>query len=168
MHDTRRQEFGDLYELLEVSPRASQDVIQAAYRALVRNYHPDLNPSAAAQQRIRQLNAAYQVLTDPQERARYDLECARARRHERLVQPPSPTTLPTPRRAAALVSQPTSGRRAAIEPLPLLNAHAIAGLLLVVVLAAVTLILLWSSLDAPDTAPAYVPHSQQQVEIGAR
>jgi len=84
--DTRGPEVVDLYELLEVSPRASQVVIQAAYRALVRNYHPDINTSADAAQRIRKLNAAYSVLSDTQARARYDLECVRARRYTRLAQ----------------------------------------------------------------------------------
>jgi hypothetical protein len=77
----------DLYEVLEVSPRASHDVIQAAYRVLALNAHPDRNAASDAEQRIRQINAAYQILGDPGLRAKYDLECARARRSERPVPP---------------------------------------------------------------------------------
>src|SRR5579872_1285070 len=85
MAEARRRELVDLYELLEVSPHASPDVVQAAYRALVRISHPDRNATLEAERRIRQLNAAYHILSDPERRASYDLECARARRHERLA-----------------------------------------------------------------------------------
>src|SRR3954454_22199077 len=71
----------DLYELLQVSPRAKLEVIQAAYRVLARSYHPDVSSDPDALQRMRQLNAAYDVLTDPNRRAEYDAhraQCARA------------------------------------------------------------------------------------------
>ena len=66
MADVRRPDLSDLYELLEVSPRASAEVIQAAYRVLVRAQHPDLNATADAAQRTRELNAAYHILSDPE------------------------------------------------------------------------------------------------------
>jgi hypothetical protein len=84
MSQSRRDELPDHYETLEVSPRASSEVIQAAYRVLARNAHPDRNHDGDAEQRIRRLNAAYAVLGDPGHRAKYDLECTRARRGERL------------------------------------------------------------------------------------
>jgi curved DNA-binding protein CbpA len=64
----------DLYELLEVSPRASAGVIQAAYRVLARAHHPDVNDSADTVKVMRRLNAAYAVLSDPKRRARYDAQ----------------------------------------------------------------------------------------------
>jgi len=63
MSETRRDELPDHYETLEVSPRASYEVIQAAYRVLARNAHPDRNPASDADVRIRHINAAYAVLT---------------------------------------------------------------------------------------------------------
>jgi hypothetical protein len=84
MSQSRRDELPDHYETLEVSPHASSEVIQAAYRVLARNAHPDRNHDGDAEQRIRRLNAAYAVLGDSGHRAKYDLECARARRGERL------------------------------------------------------------------------------------
>jgi curved DNA-binding protein CbpA len=75
-----RNSGNDLYEILEVSPRASQDVIHAAYRVLARNIHPDHNASFDAASTMRTLNAAYEVLKDPVRRARYDFECNRTRR----------------------------------------------------------------------------------------
>ena len=47
-------------------------MIRAAYRALIRRYHPDTDPSREAAQRAQALNAAYAVLGDPDKRARYD------------------------------------------------------------------------------------------------
>ncbi len=67
-----------LYDLLQVSPRAHPQVIQAAYRVLARTYHPDVSSDPEAVERIRELNAAYEVLSDPARRAVYDAECARS------------------------------------------------------------------------------------------
>src|SRR3954447_26120785 len=78
----------NLYEVLQVSPRAGQEVIQAAYRALARTCHPDVNAAPDAARQMRQLNAAYGVLSDPERRARYDAmrqRPARARRPDELV-----------------------------------------------------------------------------------
>ncbi len=74
-----------LYDLLQVHPAASQSVIQAAYRALARQWHPDVNVSPEGAERMRQLNDAYGVLSDPASRARYDLQLARLRRRRRLI-----------------------------------------------------------------------------------
>ncbi|MFE4216205.1 DnaJ C-terminal domain-containing protein [Streptomyces sp. NPDC056844] len=62
----------DLYEVLGVSPTASQDEIQQAYRKLARKHHPDVNKDPAAEERFKDLNEAYSVLSDPKTRARYD------------------------------------------------------------------------------------------------
>jgi hypothetical protein len=75
----------DLYTLLEVSPNARPEVIQAAYKVLARAWHPDVNPSPEAAQRIRELNAAYAVLSDTQRRAGYDLQRVRLRRRAQLL-----------------------------------------------------------------------------------
>jgi curved DNA-binding protein CbpA len=67
---------GTLYDVLQVSPWCEPEVIQAAYRALARARHPDLNRDADAEERMRRLNVAYQTLSDPSRRARYDEELA--------------------------------------------------------------------------------------------
>ena len=64
----------DPYEVLQVSPRASAEVIRAAYRVLARSYHPDVSTSPAAAIRMQELNAAYQALIDPQRRAQLDAQ----------------------------------------------------------------------------------------------
>jgi hypothetical protein len=62
----------DLYRVLQVEPSADLESIHAAYRRLARLYHPDLNPDPEAAPRMRAINAAYRVLSDPLRRARYD------------------------------------------------------------------------------------------------
>ena len=62
----------DYYEILQVSPKVEPEVIQAAYRRLARKYHPDVNKSPQAAERMKQINEAYEVLRDPAKRAAYD------------------------------------------------------------------------------------------------
>lgn len=63
----------DLYAVLGVAPDCEDFVIQAAYRALMRRYHPDTNKDPEAAARAQIINAAYAVLGDPQKRSQYDL-----------------------------------------------------------------------------------------------
>ncbi|SCK06504.1 DnaJ C-terminal domain-containing protein [Streptomyces sp. WMMB 322] len=62
----------DYYEVLGVARDAGADEIQQAYRQLARNYHPDVNTEPAAEERFKELNEAYSVLSDPRTRRRYD------------------------------------------------------------------------------------------------
>ncbi|MFD6162880.1 DnaJ C-terminal domain-containing protein [Nocardia sp. NPDC060256] len=62
----------DYYEVLGVSRDADKDQIQQAYRTLARRYHPDVNADPAAEDRFKEVSAAYEVLSDPATRSRYD------------------------------------------------------------------------------------------------
>ena len=61
----------DLYRELELDPSATPETIDAAWRSLVKQHHPDVNASASGA-RIRRLNVAHDWLSDPALRARYD------------------------------------------------------------------------------------------------
>jgi molecular chaperone DnaJ len=63
----------DFYRVLGVSREASNDVIKKAYRKLVFEHHPDRNPdSTEAEDKIREINAAYEIIGDPESRRSYD------------------------------------------------------------------------------------------------
>ncbi|RZU45697.1 curved DNA-binding protein [Streptomyces sp. BK022] len=62
----------DFYEVLGVPRDADKDEIQRAYRKLARTYHPDVNKDPAAEERFKEVNEAFSVLSDPDQRARYD------------------------------------------------------------------------------------------------
>ncbi|QKV96411.1 J domain-containing protein [Streptomyces sp. NA02950] len=62
----------DFYDVLGVSRGAGADEIQQAYRNLARKHHPDVNRDPRAEERFKELNEAYSVLSDPGTRARYD------------------------------------------------------------------------------------------------
>lgn len=63
----------DYYGRLGVRPDATPEELKRAYRRLARELHPDVNPDPAAQQRFREVTAAYEVLSDPQKRQVVDL-----------------------------------------------------------------------------------------------
>lgn len=95
----------DYYEVLQVSPNADSEVIQAAYRRLAMKWHPDRNPGdpfAASQMKL--LNEAYEVLSDPTLRREYDSSRSRTntsggRKEESprtKASPPKPESAPPP------------------------------------------------------------------------
>lgn len=65
-------DFKDYYAILGVSKTASQDEIQRAYRKLARQYHPDINKEAEAENTFKEIGEAYEVLKDPDKRQKYD------------------------------------------------------------------------------------------------
>jgi hypothetical protein len=91
-----------LYDVLQVSPWCEPGVIQAAYRALARTRHPDVNRDPDAEDQMRRLNVAYQTLSDPARRMRYDEELALEAARPVAVRPapapvePAPTWTPPP------------------------------------------------------------------------
>src|SRR5690349_19508624 len=62
----------DYYEVLGVARNASEDDIKKAFRRLARQYHPDVNKEKDAESRFKEVNEAYEVLSDAQKRQLYD------------------------------------------------------------------------------------------------
>src|SRR5256885_11729690 len=63
----------DFYDLLGVPRNASDEQIRSAYRKLARQYHPDVSSAPDASDQFKRITEAYEVLTDPQRRQRYDM-----------------------------------------------------------------------------------------------
>ena len=61
-----------LYETLEVNENASAEEIKKAYRKLARKYHPDVNKDPSAEEKFKEINAAYEVLSNPEKKQQYD------------------------------------------------------------------------------------------------
>lgn len=62
-----------LYETLEISENASEAEIKKAYRKLARQYHPDVNKEKGAEEKFKEINAAYEILSDKKKKAQYDM-----------------------------------------------------------------------------------------------
>jgi len=78
-------EYKDYYKILGVGRGASADDIKRAYRRLARQFHPDVNKKADAEDRFKELGEAYEVLKDPKKRLTYDQQGS----HWRAQQDPS-------------------------------------------------------------------------------
>ena len=136
----------NLYEVLQVSTSACPEVVHAAYRALARSYHPDVNPGEEAARQMRQLNAAYHVLSDPERRARYDTVRIRPMRARRPAESPveaRPRSVDTVFRPTPINIQRSRGGGHRLWRLLI----AVAFLLLII--GALTVSMLWALDDEP-------------------
>lgn len=80
------------YDNLKVARNAPPEVIRAAYKSLAQKYHPDKHHDPIESERIiKIINAAYEVLMNPEARAKYDIELGREEA-KNVVTPPSATT----------------------------------------------------------------------------
>ena len=64
--------MADYYDLLGTARDADPDTLKRAYRRMARQYHPDVNKDPGAEDKFKEIGRAYEVLSDPQTRARYD------------------------------------------------------------------------------------------------
>jgi len=148
MLDSSPERGVDLYELLEVSANASPEVIQAAYKVLARTWHPDVRKDPAAERRIRDINSAYHVLSDTGRRATYDLQRARARRHDRLSGVPThlagrPAPTLASRGRVDVLAARQRARTEPIERVSALSGRLLAAMVAVATVVSVVVLLLW-------------------------
>ncbi len=101
------------YEILGVSPNSETEVITAAYKAMMRKYHPDTNGSSAAAERAKEINEAYEVLKNPISRREYDAKMGHAEspaaQSPAAPAAPPPPPPPPPPTTSTQVSEPNSG-----------------------------------------------------------
>lgn len=86
------------YEILEISKNASADVIKAAYRTLVKKYHPDVNSENIrnCEECIKVINEAYSILSDPSQKKLYDAKIDNIRQYSQRTYTSSQPTQPNP------------------------------------------------------------------------
>jgi hypothetical protein len=101
----------DPYAILGISPTATTSQVKQAYHSLARQYHPDLNKDPRAAERMKDINWANDILSDPQERAMYDMwRCSGVRVEYQPGNNPPPSNTEPPR------GSPPLRRRAAQDP----------------------------------------------------
>jgi hypothetical protein len=82
--DIHMDKYADYYKILQIDPSAEPEVIEAAYKKLAQKYHPDVNASPHASNKMKEINIAHDVLSDPEQRKAYDV----GRRKEQSNVPP--------------------------------------------------------------------------------
>lgn len=163
----------DYYATLGVSPHADQKAIEAAYRALARRLHPDLNPSPMAAAQMVGLNQAYDVLRNPASRALYDRERLQRLQAPRVVSPPPTPARPAPHfdRQVFDDAEPEETPAPAWTPVEDTDrgrwslTTLLAGPVILAVVAAVGIFLWLGPLAQPDDAP---PVTAPEVDTGGR
>jgi curved DNA-binding protein CbpA len=147
----RGERSPDYYEILQVSPYASAEVIHAAYRALARIYHPDVNTSSTTPDLMRRVNFAYETLKDPGRRAAYNLRRARSMRDRRIVAaPPSPALRSRPTQSS--VKSRSSGGEPSLG-VPGSRARVAVAALIGATVLVIVLVGVWAVLQLSDDSP---------------
>ncbi len=121
----------DYYEVLGVSPNATDEQIRRRFRELARKYHPDVNRSPDAEHRFKEITEAYRVLSSPSLRADYDLmrrsaQSARSGTGNTTTTPPPRSRPSSHQRATGGFSSTTTGRTSEIEAQQLLQSAMLA------------------------------------------
>lgn len=152
--------LANYYRILQVDPEADQEIIEAAYKRLAQKYHPDVNKSPSAAERMKKINVAYETLRDPIKRAAYDQQLAESRR--------SAAQKPNTQVAQVETTSLEIPKKLATRRIPILLA---AALLLVVAIAAVVFLSqrqppTQSLPSAPGDVATHLAQGRQLLEQG--
>lgn len=137
--------FEDYYEILQVSPSAESEVIEAAYKKLTQKYHPDVSKSSTAAGKMKKINIAHDVLCDPVQREKYHAEWVQKKGEKTSYAGTSaptkskPSSKSQPRQQQRDTTPEPSPAKQTLEKKGKIIAYAIAGLF---VLVAVLLVLM--------------------------
>ena len=104
------------YQILMVDASADQDIMGVVYRRLAQRYHPDIDPSDEARQRMTEINQAWQVLRDPEKRSKYDRELTNRRDRRTSDRYIRRTPVEPPPEPGAAQAPQTGARPAAESP----------------------------------------------------
>ena len=169
--------FVDYYAVLGVSTTSEAVVIKAAYKALMRKYHPDTSQSSDAAEKAQAINAAYAILGDPEKRAAYDRQreehAASTSRTDTSASNPQRPTPPPPSKSSQAAS-PSPSPPSPTDKSPVresFSALLVAGIMLPIsILAAVQLISMnQEENDASDTSHLQSDdYEMEAMEAGAR
>src|SRR5574344_2975741 len=81
-------QYKDYYEILGVKRESTEAEIKSAYRKLTKKYHPDVNKTPEAESKFKDINEAYEVLSDKEKRSRYDSLGANWQQGANFTRPP--------------------------------------------------------------------------------
>ena len=84
----------DYYSILQINPLAEPEVVKAAYRKLAQKYYPDLNKEPTAPNRMKDLNEAFEIISDPDKRGRYYVAYLKTIYPKPIITPPPSNTEP--------------------------------------------------------------------------
>lgn len=107
----------DYYEILQVSPNADPEVIEAAYKRLALKYHPDRNNSPDAVQRMQEINEAYAKLSNTTSRYFYDIDYRRNKQAPPQPTPQPPPPQPTPQPKPSTPAETTPPKQKQSNPI---------------------------------------------------
>jgi curved DNA-binding protein CbpA len=162
--------FEDYYEILQVSPSAEPEVIEAAYKKLAQKYHPDVNKSPTAPEKMKKINAAHDVLGDPVQRKRYHAEWLQRKgektSYTRTYAPPEPkpSSKSQPRQQQrGTTSKPSPTTKQPSKKRRKITAYIISGLVILIIMP----IIFMNTIFSPQYKIAFVSDRDGNSEIYA-
>jgi curved DNA-binding protein CbpA len=151
--------FEDYYEILQVSSSAEPEVIEAAYKKLAQKYHPDVNKSPTATEKMKKINIAHDVLGNPVQRKRYHAEWLQRKGRETSYTgthaPPEPKPSskpqPSPKQRRATYKPPPTTKQPSKQRLKIAT-YVISGIVVLIIIP----VILMNTIFSPQYRIAFM------------